>query len=168
MTELELQEFNSNGSAVLVAADEWLENHRVEFDRCWPWLDAAIARFGRTHEKEHLWQELMTRRAYFFSEPRCAAVVRVSVWPTGLKELQVWLVGGNMGAIKQELYPRIEEWGRKIGCHRMIAYGRKGWLRVLDGWFNLGTTRVKSLLVKQSLVDEIKLLGHTQLEEFDP
>lgn len=157
------QKTNGGDHALVLA--EYLKNHRAEFERLWPLLDAAIARFGRTHEKEHLWQELMNKTAFFFSEQRCAAVVRVTVWPTGLKDLHVWLVGGRMRDIKELLYPRIEAWGIKIGCHRMIAYGRKGWLRVLEGWWPLGTTRVKSLLGSQATAVQLKVLGYAQLEE---
>jgi hypothetical protein len=42
--------------------------------------------------------------------------------------------------------PAIEAWGRKQGCHRQAGYGRRGWLRVLDGYTEFGVSRQKSLL----------------------
>ena len=146
------------------AAVERLRRIRAEFDRCWPWLDAAIVRFGRTHEKEHIWDLCVKREAYFFPNLRCAAVVRIVTYPTGLKELHVWLVGGNLKDVRDNLYPDIEAWGKKIGCHRMIAYGREGWLRALGGWCKHGTQRVKSLMGPQPTQVEISVLGYSELE----
>ena len=156
---------NGSGGDVVLSTRDWLQSRSNEFQRCWPWLDASIARFGRTHEKQHVWHEIANQTVFLFSEQRCVAAVRVTTWPTGLKDLQVWLVGGNMRDIREVLYPRIEAWGTKIGCHRMIAYGRRGWLRLLEGWFALGTTRVKSLMGKQPTEVEIRTLGYHQLEE---
>lgn len=143
------------------------EEFRAEYDRCWPWLDSAIDRFGRTHEKEDLWRELgIGRGLFFFSLPTCATVCRIVTYPTGLKEIEVWLVGGvNRFHIRDLLYPKIEAFGKELGCHRMIAYGRKGWLRVLDGWFSHGETRVKSLMGKQPISIELKHLGYSERED---
>jgi hypothetical protein len=145
------------------------EEFRSEYDRCWPWLDAAIARFGRTHEKEDLWRELNRGPGlYFFSLDTCATVCRINIYPTGLKEVHVWLVGGNLRHIRDVLYPKIEAFGKGMGCHRMIAYGRKGWLRVLAGWFSHGETRVKSLMGPQPTAVELKYLGYTEREDDGP
>lgn len=145
-----------------------LRRFRLEYERCWPWLDGAIARFGRTHDREQLWQELSAKRnVFFFSMPHCAAIVRVTLWPTGLKDLHVWLVGGNLREIRDGLYPKMEAWGKQIGCHRIIGYGRRGWLRVLEGWMSHGTTRVKSLMGPQPTEVELKILGYSELAARD-
>lgn len=165
-----MESVQERAPAVVQKPIEWLpaERFRVEFDRCWPWLDGAIARFGRTHEKHHLLEELTARRGvYFFSMPNCAAVCRVNAYPTGLREVHVWLVGGNLREIRDGLYPKIEAWGKRMGCHRMIAYGRKGWLRALYGWMSHGTTRVKSLMGPQPTEIELKFLGYTELRDDD-
>jgi hypothetical protein len=138
---------------------------RAEFDRTWPWLDASIARYGRTHNKEHLWEEIASKRVCFFTTAKSAAICRLVQFPTGLKSLHIWLVGGNLNDIKTELYPRLEQWAKKAGCHRMQAVGRKGWIRALDGWMPQGQARVKSLMSNAGTAMQLKILGYTEIDD---
>ena len=107
------------------------EKTRNDFDRCWPWFDAALDGGGRTHDKEHVWEELVTGRAFFFPGRDGAAIVRITQYPTGLKSLDVWLANGRLSSIRQHLYPIIERWAKTQGCHRMIAHD--GGLKAADG-----------------------------------
>jgi hypothetical protein len=64
--------------------------------------------------------------------------------PIGLRSLNVWLQGGDLSEILT-LHPRIEAYARAQGADRLIAWGRPGWLRRLDGWHACGTRRAKWL-----------------------
>ena len=44
-----------------------------------------------------------------------------------------------------EVYLAIERWAREIGCTRMKLMGRRGWLRVLDGFTQTGIIAEKDL-----------------------
>lgn len=45
----------------------------------------------------------------------------------------------------RETYAAIERWAREIGCTHMKVNGRKGWLRVLDGFKQTGIQAEKEL-----------------------
>lgn len=45
----------------------------------------------------------------------------------------------------KEVYVAIERWAREIGCTRMKVAGRRGWLRVLEGFKQTGIIAEKEL-----------------------
>jgi hypothetical protein len=61
--------------------------------------------------------------------------------------LQLWLAGGDLGEIVNELVPRAEAWGREQGCDRVWIMGRDGWRRVLraSGYGAASTLLTKDL-----------------------
>lgn len=105
---------------------------RDEFERCWPWLAAALDRAGNTHGKEDLWQAIVTERAQFWPGMRCALVTEVVVYPK-LKSVRYWLAGGEMPEILR-MQEHIDQWARAQGCVRAEACGRLGWLKALKNW----------------------------------
>ena len=106
---------------------------REEFLRCWPWLDASLASFGRTHSKEHVWDRIADGRAKLWPADRAVILTETIRHPIGLKSCNVWLQGGELDALKP-MHPPLEQWARTHDYDRLIAWGRNGWLRVLDGW----------------------------------
>lgn len=58
------------------------------------------------------------------------AITQISVYPTGLKELDVFVVAGD-GI--EEWYPvmveTLKEFGKAVGCRLIAGNGRKGWLK---------------------------------------
>jgi hypothetical protein len=122
-----------------------MDNSRSEFDRVWPWLDASLASFGRTHSKEQVWKLIAEGRAELWPNEHCAIVGKVVRRPIGLREYVVWLQGGELAELLP-MHPAIEHSARARNCDRMIAGGRDGWLRVLDGWEKMGSRRCKWLI----------------------
>ncbi len=116
-----------------------------EFERCWPWLDASLASFGRTHTKEQVFARIASGHAQMWTSEGGVIVGQVVTHPIGWSSFNIWLQGGELEHLKP-MHPPIEAWARTHGCHRMTAWGRDGWLRVLDGWENCGTRRAKWLL----------------------
>ena len=133
-----------------------LRELRAEFDRCWPWLDAAIARYGRTHGKENLWQRIVDGLAHFWPGPMCAIVTECINYPTGLKRLNFWLRGGSMKEILP-LSDLIEEWAKRHGCHEAIGTGRDGWLIVEPDYEKTSTRRRKILTDDPATIERFGL-----------
>jgi hypothetical protein len=124
-----------------------------EFNRCWSWLQASLleqafehnGRKWPSHNRQHVFWRIMGRQTLFWPFPNCAFCTEFNVAPTGLKTHVTWLAGGTLADIV-EMTPMIEDWGRAQGAHRQVGYGRRGWLRALDGYRECGVYRQKSLL----------------------
>jgi hypothetical protein len=120
-------------------------NTRKEFDRCWDWLDASLASFGRTHTRDQVWEQIQHERATLWPGANAVILTNVINFPIGLRACNVWLQGGELEELKH-MHPHIEQWAQdERGCQRMIAWGRNGWLRALDGYEPCGTRRAKWL-----------------------
>ena len=131
---------------------------REEFDRCWPWLEAALDTYAfrhegkvwPTHRKEHVWERIFAGKSIFWPGKKCAIITEIHVSPTGLKTHTTWLTGGipneSLDEIKV-LTEVIEDFGRNQGCHRQAGHGRAGWARVLAGYeVRGGIHKFKNLL----------------------
>lgn len=126
---------------------------RDEFDRCWPWMEEALEsvayRYGNVvwppYHKEHIWQRIENKRAVFWPGRDCAILTEIVNYPTGLKDHNTWLAGGKLTEIR-DMIPGIEEWGRANGCHRQVGSGRRGWVRVFDGYREFASRKDKVLL----------------------
>jgi hypothetical protein len=115
-----------------------------EFERCWPWLDASLASFGRTHTKAQVWERIARGHAVLWPSDNAVILSETIRHPIGLKSCNIWLQGGDLGEILP-MHPQVEHWALEHDCDRMIAWGRHGWLRALEGWENCGTRRAKWL-----------------------
>ena len=135
-------------------SDPFLE----DFNRCWPWLEAAIAVFAfehdgkiwPTHRKEDILKGIQNGHFFFWPGKKCAILTQVRTSPTGLKTHITWATGGipneSLDEVK-ELTALIEWWGRNQGCHRQSGHGRPGWSRVLGYESRGGINKYKNLLV---------------------
>jgi hypothetical protein len=119
-------------------------NLRRNFDRCWPWLDASLASFGRTHTRDQVWERIEHGRATLWPGLNAVILSEFIVHPIGLKSCNTWLQGGELAELRT-MHPRLEQWACGNDCDRIIAWGRDGWLRVLDGYESCGTRRAKWL-----------------------
>jgi hypothetical protein len=117
---------------------------RGEFDRCWPWLESSMEFTGKTHTKEQVWERIASRKAFFWPNPSSALISEIIQHPSGLRSYNGWLAGGNLEEILQRI-PVLEEHGRASDCDRAIVTGRRGWLRVFDGYSEGGTRIYKGL-----------------------
>jgi hypothetical protein len=118
--------------------------NREQFDRCWPWLEAARDYGGYTHTKEQVWEAIEDGRAQFWPLPNAAIMTTVDEHPTGFKELQQWLAGGDLNEILQ-CEPLICQWAKEIGCNRASIVGRRGWKKFLPEYRELATVFAKEL-----------------------
>jgi len=107
----------------MIAASEW--------DRCAPWIEAALDHSGGSHligDVRHLCETDPDYR--FLPGEASAAVVQIIEYPR-LKRLHLWLNGGDMAELVEVLLPIAEVWGRNQGCSQVTTAGRPGWDRVM-------------------------------------
>jgi hypothetical protein len=116
----------------------------VEFDRCWPWLEASLNEFGATHRKDQVWGRIMLGQATLWPSENAVILTEVFSYPIGVRACNVWLQGGNLDELKT-MYPVIEKYARAQGCDWLIGWGRDGWVKAMPGWQSCGTRRRKIL-----------------------
>ena len=117
---------------------------KVSFDRVWPWLKKAVARYGPTHRKWHVWQRIERGSAQLWTTEKCAVVTGIEVWPTGYRELQEWLAGGDLSDVLS-LRPVVEALAHDKRCNRIMLTGRNGWGRAMPDFRRIATTYVKDI-----------------------
>lgn len=101
-----------------------------EWARCAPWIEAALEHGGATHALEDIEALVRAREARFWAGREAAVVTEVQTWPR-MKVLNVWLAGGDLAELRDELRPLVEAYGVAEGCQRMLVPGRQGWARAL-------------------------------------
>jgi hypothetical protein len=75
-----------------------------------------------------------------------AIVTMIQSFQTGVRKCLLFLGGGTNMGNSLHTHSEIEAWAKKyFGCHKMIIHGRKGWLRVLDGYEEVTTCMEKKL-----------------------
>lgn len=121
-----------------------IEQYR-EFARVWPWLEEGLkASPLETHRKEHVWAAIEKGDCQLWSNPTAAAVTEITVYPTGLRAVNVWIAGGDLDGIR-DIDARIDEFAKMKNCPMRTIHGRKGWSRVLTGYREVGAILFKEL-----------------------
>jgi hypothetical protein len=120
-------------------------NVKAEFERCWPWLAAALEHAGPTHNKEHVWNLIESGARQFFPLTKGAFVTEIVIYPTGLKEAHLWLAGSDELNELTKAQPLLEAYFKLLGCHRGIMFARPGVKRKLKDYRYIGDILVKDL-----------------------
>ena len=115
----------------------------AEWNRCGPWLQAALDHAGNTHALDNV-REMVERGEAQFWPASCSAVVTEIIEYPRCKALRFWLVGGDLAELRR-IQPVIEAWGRHIGCARAEGAGRRGWERALRDYRQLAVMYTKEL-----------------------
>jgi hypothetical protein len=115
-----------------------------EFERCWPWIAAAMERFGHTHEKEQLLELIQKNAAQLHPYPHSGLMTYIHNHPSGLRDGILWLAGGNLNELVRAK-PLVEQWFKSEGCNRSCINGRRGWSKVFPDYKELGIALVKDL-----------------------
>lgn len=103
-----------------------------EWERCSPWLEAALKRSDEGRTLEEAKTQVTADTAQFWPFVDCAFVTEVLETPEG-RCLHIWLGGGSIrGMLRRQ--ETLAAWGRAAGCNHATINGRKGWARVLDGF----------------------------------
>ena len=101
---------------------------RREFERCWPWLKAALDRGIPSHDKEHVLDLILSGEAQLWPGEDSAVVTMVHTYPTGFRECDGWLAGGTMAGVSK-LEKQIAAWATENGCNICRLQCRNGFKR---------------------------------------
>ena len=101
-----------------------------EFDRCTPWIEAALAYADGTHTLEDIRNGIAEDRFQLWAGKRAAIVTELLAYPRK-KAVNFFLIGGDLDELKI-MEPIICEWAKRQGCDRSIGVGRKGLQRVFE------------------------------------
>lgn len=120
----------------------------TEWQRCRPWIEAALSRGGDLFSIEDVERDIVDGHAYFWPGKRCAAVTNFI--GTKNRAVNFWLLGGDLHELVDHMRPVIETWAEHQGCTRtmgVFSKGRRGWVRVLErfGYAPLSTVLSKEL-----------------------
>lgn len=102
-----------------------------EWDRCTPWIAAALE-FDPGHDLADAKAKVMAGEAQFWPGINSAIVTEVVETPK-LRSLHIWLVGGDLKELVEDMLPVLTDFAKRAGCTKMSVAGRKGWERVLLG-----------------------------------
>lgn len=121
-----------------------MSDFEAEWTRCAPWIEAALARAGGTHNLADVRVLVESCECRFWAGRNAAMVTEVQVWPRTTWFL-FWLAGGDLLELRDELRPSGEAYARERGCSRVLIVGRQGWARALPGYETVAWTCAKEL-----------------------
>jgi hypothetical protein len=116
----------------------------AEWARCAPYIAAALDHAGGTHGVDDVKFMVQRREARFWAGRRAALVTQIEDHPR-VRWLVLWLAGGDLDELVDELRPAAEAYGRVHGCQRVVIFGRPGWERVLTGYSPVARLIAKEL-----------------------
>lgn len=106
-------------------------------------IKRALA-YQATHSIEDVERMVDEGDAQLWLGQKSAAVTEIVQFPQ-CKTLHLWLCGGDLREITEEMLPRAEAFARAEGCNRLTTAGRIGWDRVMN---KHGFTPVASVCAK--------------------
>ena len=122
-------------------------NDLAHWDRCSPYLEAALRFSHGTHTIEDIRKAVIDKAMQFWPGQQSAVITEVHVYPQK-KSLHVFLAGGKLEELSA-MRPIIEVWARQIQCTHITLAGRRGWLRTFladEGYKERWTVMSKELL----------------------
>lgn len=108
-------------------------------------LDRVLARFPGTTTDAVVRQVLDGEAQLFDAGPGSVIVTQLRDEPTGLI-CCIWLAAGELAPLLAK-HEEVLAWARAQGCDRMRIVGRRGWLRTLPAYKEVGVvmeTELKS------------------------
>lgn len=104
-----------------------------EWDRCAPWIEAALSEGAGTHTIDDVIEGLRSGDYQFWPGARSACVTEIIEYPRR-KALCFWLAGGDLGDMMRNIEPVARAWGEGQGCTLFFgnAVYRPGWERALQ------------------------------------
>lgn len=106
-------------------------------------IRASLAYSGGLMDEATLSRAIERGDYHVISLPHSTVLVEFKTHETGLKTIDFPFCGGDMAELKA-IEPQLLQWGRDMGCQKAMAFGRKGWQRVL-GYKPVMTIMAKDL-----------------------
>lgn len=103
-----------------------------EWERCCPWIEAALAKDPGGRSIDEVRAYVAAGEAQLWPGERCAAVTEWFEFPR-FRGLNVWLMGGDIKELLGPVLERITTYARLHGATRLYggAYDRPGWRKAL-------------------------------------
>ena len=100
-----------------------------EFDRCAPWLQAAIDKGWNTHTLDDVRRMVAEGKAHLWPAARGAMVTEVVNFPQR-RVMNIFLAGGELDQLL-DMEADATRWCKTWGATGAMLHGRKGWEKVL-------------------------------------
>jgi hypothetical protein len=97
-----------------------------EWERCKPWIEAALARDPRGRTIEDIERDIAEGKSFLLAAPNSAMVCSI----IETRALHIYLGGGDLAELKQS-DKALNELARRASCTQVTIWGRKGWEREL-------------------------------------
>jgi len=121
---------------------KWAEFH---FDRCWPYIEAAIERMKEPYGRDFVWGRIKDGSAQLWPGDNSVVVTEIENNPDGTKEIYGWIAGGEWDELNK-IQNIAAEWGKLQGCTTAKTVQRPGFLRKpFDGF------RLKAVIMEKEL-----------------
>lgn len=110
------------------------------------WQDHIARALARqaTHTIEDVEDMIASGMAQLWTGDKSAAVTEIIQQPLS-RDFSLWLCGGDLEEICEDMLPRAEKWAKGQGCTRVLTSGRPGWDRVMK---NYGYAPVANICAK--------------------
>lgn len=102
----------------------------AEWERCAPWIQAALNHARDVYTLSDVEFQIRSGGAQFWPGRRAALVSKIETYPRATW-LLLWLAGGSLGELRDELRPAAEAWGTSQTCTKSVIVGRHGWSKAL-------------------------------------
>lgn len=90
-------------------------------------------KYQDSHELIDVARAIASEQAQLWRGRKSEIVTEIRQYPKA-KVCRIWLAGGDMNELVNEMLPDVEAWAKARGCGRVEICGRKGWKRVLKGY----------------------------------
>jgi hypothetical protein len=115
-----------------------------DWERCRPWIEAALPYAGGTHTIQDIEIELRRGHLALMAGQKSAMLCEVRNYPR-LCALHIFLAGGDLKELKS-FNAMMDNAARNLGCSRISIAGRHGWERALN---DLGYKKRWTVLSKE-------------------
>jgi hypothetical protein len=116
-----------------------------EFNRCRPYIEAALEYTGGTHDIIDIYEGLYRGTMQLWPAKESCLVTEIINYPKK-KVLNVFLGGGDLTEILS-MHEDVISWAKEQGCTALNMTGRFGWKKPLakHGWQPMHSSYVKEI-----------------------
>ena len=116
-----------------------------EFERCKPYIEAALKYTGGTHDIIDIYEGLYKGTMQLWPAEKSCLVTEIINYPK-MKVLNIFLGGGDLTEILS-MHEDVIRWAKDQGCEALNMTGRFGWKKPLAnyGWKPLHSSYVKEI-----------------------
>lgn len=108
-----------------------------------PMLEKALA-YQKEHSIEDVADAIDRGDAQLWCGDKSVLVTEMLKYPRR-KVCRIWLASGEKDELVYRMLPDVETWAASRGCAAVEVVGRKGWLRLLDGYTQPATVLSKEI-----------------------